>query len=188
MLDWDDSSIVFTKRTLIEFLKYTGTTVDTNFSNIAKLPRYAKFGKLSEPSADTGTSNLAQEQISSSTAPAADGFIPSRRVRTVPGGPQTDIFGQDDEGDALSMAPPKQSASDVQSTVPTAAASGTSQDPSFNPFVNTGGKPTRRVRENPGGKDSLANFWDAEENPAEFKPTRRVREGPGGQDNINGIF
>lgn len=65
----------------------------------------------------------------------------------------------------------------------------------------------RRVRENPGGKDSLANFWDAEEDPAEFKPTRRcvlvsifrthimidlvitlrVREGPGGQDNINNV-
>ncbi|KAF5331020.1 hypothetical protein D9619_005728 [Psilocybe cf. subviscida] len=185
MLDWDNTSIVFTKRSLIEFLKYTGTTVDTNFSNISKLPRYAKFGKLSEPSADAATSSSAQDQTSSSTGGAGDGFIPTRRVRTVPGGPQTDIFGQDDEGDALSMAPPKPNTSDAQST---AAASNTNQDPSFNPFVNTGGKPTRRVRENPGGKDSLANFWDAEEDPAEFKPTRRVREGPGGQDNINNIF
>ena len=56
MLDWDNTNIVFTKRSLIEFLKfvflsanasnsdddsdrYTGTTVDTNFSNISKLPR-----------------------------------------------------------------------------------------------------------------------------------------------------
>lgn len=55
MMDWDDTSIVFTKRSLIQFLKYafstlalaslanlfwryTGTTVDTNFQNISKLP------------------------------------------------------------------------------------------------------------------------------------------------------
>lgn len=38
---------------------------------------------------------------------ATDAFKPTRRVRTVPGGPHTDIFAQDDEGDALSMAPPK---------------------------------------------------------------------------------
>jgi hypothetical protein len=29
-----------------------------------------------------------------------------------------------------------------------------------------------RVRENPGGNSSLANFWDAAE-PTDFKPTRR---------------
>jgi hypothetical protein len=65
MLDWDNTNIVFTKRSLIEFLKYTGTTVDTNFSNIAKLPSsvsvlihpclshlspgYASFGSFSPP-------------------------------------------------------------------------------------------------------------------------------------------
>ena len=55
MMDWDTTRIVFTKRTLIEFLRYamslihssrcstfairyTGTTVDTNFTNISKLP------------------------------------------------------------------------------------------------------------------------------------------------------
>lgn len=30
MLDWDTTKIVFSKRTLLEFLKYTGCTVDTN--------------------------------------------------------------------------------------------------------------------------------------------------------------
>lgn len=35
-------------------------------------------------------------------------FKPSRRVRTVPGGPHSDIFSHHaDEGDALSSAPPK---------------------------------------------------------------------------------
>jgi hypothetical protein len=37
----------------------------------------------------------------------ADGIKPTRRVRAVPGGPHTDIFGHEDEDDALSTAPPK---------------------------------------------------------------------------------
>lgn len=37
----------------------------------------------------------------------SDAFKPTRRVRTVPGGPHTDIFATGDEGDALSLAPPK---------------------------------------------------------------------------------
>lgn len=61
----------------------------------------------------------------------------------------------------------------------------------------------RRVRENPGGNTSMANFWDTE-TPAVFKPTRRyalppmcrsvdqvmpfsVRQGPGGHDSISGV-
>ncbi|KAJ3519901.1 hypothetical protein NM688_g9235 [Phlebia brevispora] len=63
MMDWDTTRIVFTKRTLIEFLRYTGTTVDTNFQNISKLPRYATFGKISGdvPSAPAATSAAAAD-------------------------------------------------------------------------------------------------------------------------------
>ena len=45
----------------------------------------------------------------------------------------------------------------------------------------------RRVRETPGGKDTLNNFWGTEGEEPEFKPTRRVREGPGGRDSISGV-
>lgn len=38
-------------------------------------------------------------------------------------------------------------------------------------FAITGILPSR-VRENPGGNSSLANFWDSEE-ATDFKPTRR---------------
>ncbi|KAF8964649.1 hypothetical protein BDZ97DRAFT_1814885 [Flammula alnicola] len=189
MLDWDNTSIVFTKRTLIEFLKYTGTTVDTNFSTIGKLPRYAKFGKLSETAANV-TENVADSDPSS--APA-NKFIPSRRVRTAPGGPQTDIFANlalDDEGDALSHAPPKaQTNVPSKSTAPTTATQTTEEEEPEEVGINfpSSSKPTRRVRENPGGNSSLSNFWDAEE-PTEFKPTRRVRQGPGGHDSISDIF
>lgn len=47
----------------------------------------------------------------------SDTFKPSRRVRTVPGGPHTDIFAPGDEGDALSLAPPKsETVSNTQDT------------------------------------------------------------------------
>jgi hypothetical protein len=63
--------------------------------------------------------------------------------------------------------------------------------------------PFRRIRENPGGNASMANFWDPE-TATEFKPTRRyvfpslcesgrqlmlfsVRQGPGGHDSISEV-
>ncbi|EJU05738.1 hypothetical protein DACRYDRAFT_113786 [Dacryopinax primogenitus] len=46
-LDWDETSIVFTKRQLVDFLRYLGVHVDSNCENIAGLPRYAVFGKIS---------------------------------------------------------------------------------------------------------------------------------------------
>jgi len=38
-LSWDDSSIVFTKRDLIEFLRRVGVTVDPNWKNVKEIPR-----------------------------------------------------------------------------------------------------------------------------------------------------
>ncbi|KAF8163017.1 hypothetical protein B0H34DRAFT_693732 [Crassisporium funariophilum] len=186
MLDWDSTSIVFTKRTLIEFLKYTGTTVDPNFTNIGKLPRYAKFGKLTAPSTEIEDSLTESE---TNSAAAADAFKPTRRVRTVPGGPHTDIFAQGDEGDALSHAPPKPVDAEISTpSVPTPLQTEPDQEEDVGGINFTSSvKPSRRVRENPGGNASMSNFWDPE-TPTEFKPTRRVRQGPGGHDSISGIF
>ncbi|GLB35287.1 hypothetical protein LshimejAT787_0208520 [Lyophyllum shimeji] len=190
MLDWDSTSIVFTKRSLIEFLKYTGTTVDTNLANIAKLPRYAKFGKISddatEPEAQAPVDST--DAVAPASASATNDFKPSRRVRTAPGGSHTDIFADDDDGDALSMAPPKpgaQAASADPAPAPRAAAVADADEHTGIDFGSSY-KPSRRVRTTPGGPSSIGSLWD--EKPEEFKPTRRVREGPGGQDNINGLF
>ncbi|PPQ66844.1 hypothetical protein CVT26_009623 [Gymnopilus dilepis] len=183
MLDWDDTSIVFTKRSLIEFLKYTGTTVDTNFNNIAKLPRYAKFGKLSQASHQGQSSSAVESTNADAQSTEKDAFVPSRRVRTVPGGPHTDIFARDDEDDALSQAPPPP-AKTAEATPPENAPVSEQEPEGDEPSSDA--RPSRRMRENPGGKSSLANFWDAEE-PTEFKPTRRVREGPGGHDSISSV-
>ena len=109
--------------------RYTGTTVDPNFTNIQKLPRaskswlplfsnlqlshgragYAQFGKLSGD-ADVGQGSTATTTASSAStsqaAPATD-FKPTRRVREPPGGSHSNIFQYDGEDDALAYAPPK---------------------------------------------------------------------------------
>ncbi|KAJ3723496.1 hypothetical protein DFJ43DRAFT_1092061 [Lentinula guzmanii] len=186
MLDWDSTSIVFTKRSLIEFLKYTGTTVDTNFGNIQKLPRWAKFGKISSEMSPSD-SNMSVTASTSSTT--SEEFKPSRRVRQAPGGGHTDIFGGDDEDDALSQAPPKETEGTEITTSPamTQEQAQYEEDHSGINFPSQV-KPSRRVRTVPGGNSSLSNFWDSNDQQEEFKPTRRVRQGPGGQDNISGLF
>ncbi|KAG6850454.1 hypothetical protein H0H93_012875 [Arthromyces matolae] len=97
MLDWDATNIVFTKRSLIEFLKYTGTTVDTNFNNIAKLPRYAKFGKIS---AEDNASDAPEAPVSQAAATSSGSRPPaSSSIR--------DVLTNQVDDDALASAPPK---------------------------------------------------------------------------------
>ncbi|KAF9050733.1 hypothetical protein BDZ89DRAFT_977618 [Hymenopellis radicata] len=191
MLDWDDVDIVFTKRSLIEFLKYTGITVDTSFANIHKLPQYAKIGSFSPP--------LSAEPASATTAAVtspvvdddSDAFKPTRRVRTAPGGPHTDIFGQDFQGeeDALSRAPPKHGVKAADTTaVDEPKVEQDEEEEEMGIQFSSNVKPSRRVRTEPGGKSSVGSLWDTDVPPEEFKPTRRVREGPGGQDNLNNLW
>lgn len=152
MLDWDNTNIVFTKRSLVEFLKYTGTTVDPGFSNIQKLPRYAKFGKLTsteeEPPeiatsptvSSSGGSRLLAEEFTDdalSTAPplavtqpdqtsspgSPDDFKPTRRIRTLPGG-------HDSIGNLFGGELPQTQ------------------------FI-----PTRKVRQRPGGEDNIEGLF-----------------------------
>ncbi|KAF9002032.1 ras guanine nucleotide exchange factor domain-containing protein [Cyathus striatus] len=186
MLDWDSTSIVFTKRSLVEFLKYTGTTVDPNFTNIQKLPRYAKFGTLSTPAGASASESTAKEQAQVDVS--TDAFKPSRRVRTVPGGPHSNIFGHEEDDDALSSAP-RQEERFTQNSTPVAT---TDDDPAHSEEesginFSSNVKPSRRVRTVPGGSSSMASLWEPQETVEEFKPTRRVRQGPGGQDHISGL-
>lgn len=158
MLDWDTTSIVFTKRSLVEFLKYTGTTVDPSFSNIQKLPRYAQFGKL------TTTEEQPSETVTSPTVSSSE----SNR-----------LLAEEFTDDALSIAPPPPTA--TQTTQPAQTRSPGRPD-AMGDF-----KPTRRVRTQPGGHDSIGNLF-GDEPLAQFIPTRKVRQRPGGEDNIEGLF
>ncbi|KAF9519883.1 hypothetical protein BS47DRAFT_1287865, partial [Hydnum rufescens UP504] len=189
LLDWDNTSIIFTKRSLMDFLKYAGVTVDPNFSIIQKLPRVATSGKLDLCSlfyCATDTPRMPEPTPVAATAPvvqAPGGFKPSRRVRTVPGGVQTiNLFGEDDEASTFPLSKP----STVSHCEPPTSDS---LEPDDGPSVDrsqdtthTGFKPSRRVRERPGGTDSIAAmFADENDGPEIFKPSRRVRTQPGGQ-------
>ncbi|KAG2020651.1 hypothetical protein CC2G_005962 [Coprinopsis cinerea AmutBmut pab1-1] len=174
--------------------RYTGVTVDTNFNNISKLPRYAKFGKISEGSASSEQEAVSQQSSVTANEHAASStpaYKPSRRVRTAPGGDHTDIFALE-EDDALAQAPPREE-SQSQAAVPPAVQPAQPQekpeeDTSGIPFSSSI-KPSRRVREQPGGKDSISSLWgNDDDQPQEFKPTRRVRDAPGGRDNISALF
>ncbi|KAI6038981.1 hypothetical protein EDC04DRAFT_1815016 [Pisolithus marmoratus] len=164
MLDWDSTNIVFTKRSLVEFLKYAGVTVDPGFTNIQKLPRYAKFGKLtaeeSEPTCVAGT-----------TPPAVVEANPNRR-----------LLAEEFTDDALSMAPPRPSVGNTgdDGIEPVSAVE---ENDSIGDF-----KPSRRVRTTPGGSSSVASIFSDDDTQREFVPTRKVRERPGGKDNIEGLF
>ncbi|KAF8212505.1 hypothetical protein K438DRAFT_1806629 [Mycena galopus ATCC 62051] len=227
MLDWDSTSIVFTKRSLLDFLKSVNVTVDTNFQNIRRLPQYAKFGKLSDaavgPPAVHSAASLS-DVASTVSASASSDFKPTRRVREPPGGARTNIFADEEVPDALSMAPPKEVApvasnepaapssdfkptrrvreppggarsnifgdeeADTSPVAPRkqeAAANPSAADAKDEAQTGTGIKPSRRVREAPGGNSSIGSIWGNDE-PEEFKPTRRVRQAPGG--GVSGIF
>ncbi|GJF00767.1 hypothetical protein PsYK624_170680 [Phanerochaete sordida] len=169
MMDWDNTRIVFTKRTLIEFLRYTGTTVDTNFHNIQKLPKYATFGKLSAgESASTDAAQSAEVAATASAAAPAEealtespsgGFRPTRRVRTAPGGDTHDIFGHYTDDDALAAAPPRQAPVEPQTdSVAANLKNQASNQWEESPAPKAGFRPTRRVREMPGGRDSISEI------------------------------
>ncbi|QRV99912.1 hypothetical protein RhiJN_27931 [Ceratobasidium sp. AG-Ba] len=161
LMDWDDTKIVFTKRGLVNYLKSLDVTVDTNSSQLSKLPRYAEFGKVSgletEPAPAEATAPAAQDSTRTSASPADSGWIPTRRVRTAPGGAQTFSFGDDEPaGATASRATVPEPAPQAQAEPAPAAAK-----PEYRVVDNDGNifKPTRRVRDNPGGKDSIASLF-----------------------------
>ncbi|RPD65770.1 hypothetical protein L226DRAFT_529919 [Lentinus tigrinus ALCF2SS1-7] len=179
MLDWDSTNIVFTKRSLLEFLKYVGVTVDPNFTNIQKLPRYAQFGKLSGGT-DIGQSSAAAPTTASSPSVPASDFKPTRRVREPPGGSHSNIFqyGGDDESDALAAAPSKSS-----QEPPTAVSVPASTEESKTQSEETNYQPKSKRT-----TSGVAGLWDPADETEVFIPTRRVREMPGGKDSISGLF
>ncbi|KAL1742806.1 hypothetical protein HDZ31DRAFT_83883 [Schizophyllum fasciatum] len=176
MLDWDNTRIVFTKRSLIEFLKYTGTTVDTNFQNIQKLPKYATFGKFSGPAPGASAATSSPDATSTQVQAESDEFKPTRRVRTVPGGASSDIFSHLDDGTAVDE-PAKATRS------PEPVEDNAEQDEGLPGFTSSA-KPSRRVRSNPGGNSSIGSFFESPDEHQKAIPSRRVRQNPGGQDSI----
>ncbi|EGO21759.1 hypothetical protein SERLADRAFT_397100 [Serpula lacrymans var. lacrymans S7.9] len=149
MLDWD-SNIVFTKRTLVEFLKYTGTTVDPSFSNIQKLPRYAQFGKLS-PSDQQATNTGAPEATQFDS-----GFSPSTSQSQITGQSITPAVSQQSVAEQGGVVGEENKPSRRVRTQPGGASSvGNLWDmDEQEQFI-----PTRRVRQRPGGQDNIDSLF-----------------------------
>ncbi|CAO1626016.1 unnamed protein product [Sympodiomycopsis kandeliae] len=94
----DDDPVVFTKTSLLQFLKLHGIQVDTNYSELKRLPKYATFGKFdkgsgaTEPAAeDTTRTNVEPAQHKPAVASATSDFKPTRRVREDIGGGSAQI-------------------------------------------------------------------------------------------------
>ncbi|KAI6109904.1 hypothetical protein F5141DRAFT_815212 [Pisolithus sp. B1] len=169
MLDWDSTSIVFTKRSLVEFLnqvrwRYCGSWFYQHPETSATSAGYAKFGKLTaEEPESAGVEETTPPTVTEATA--------NRR-----------LLAEEFTDDALSMAPPRPSLGN-------AGDDGVKSVSTVDGITGIGdSKPSRRVRTHPGGSSSIADIFSNDDTWDQFVPTRKVRERPGGKDNIEGLF
>ncbi|CAO1629075.1 unnamed protein product [Parajaminaea phylloscopi] len=187
-----DDSIVFTKQSLIAYLKTQGVEVGPNCTEFSRLPRYATFGKITESSQPVAATPQApsastkDEPARSAPAPVdgisgstdvrdVDGnaFRPTRRVREAVGGGSAQIsalFGSEEESvdSASSRSRPSDTAAAVaaEPARPQALSASTQQQrQASNTSSSNAFVPSTGVK-------------DAEGN--DFRPTRRVREPIGG--------
>ncbi|SJL00165.1 uncharacterized protein ARMOST_03477 [Armillaria ostoyae] len=155
MLDWDNTNIIFTKRSLIEFLKYTGTTVDTNFTNVQKLPRYATFGTFSPPLHQLDATEAAASPSASPATEQIDAFKPTRRVET-PQHPVSAAPAEEEQEYGIPFASTVKPSRRVRTEPGGKSSLGSfwGEDPAPEEFI-----PTRRVRQRPGGQDNINDLF-----------------------------
>jgi len=163
-LSWDDSSIVFTKRDLIEFLRRTGVTVDPNWKNVKDIPRFAKVGQKIDTGEAPPESSTSTSTAAPSSGPVQGGFKPTRRVRQTPGGLSTlNIFGESDDTPpfppaarttSANVSEPPTSDDVIEEQQPAAGADQAEPLP-----TREAPRPSRRVRDFPGGKDSINEIF-----------------------------
>ncbi|OCF36630.1 hypothetical protein I317_00631 [Kwoniella heveanensis CBS 569] len=170
--------IVFSKRSLLEFLKSAGITVNQNFSEIQKLPKYATFGRFSQAATDAAVADLVDAEIgdptTDSTVKSSQTTVPrpSRKVIDPPGGKQSiRLFGEEyEEEDALSLAPPRDGGDGVDVEVERLERLRVHAEP----VVDGGARIEDDQQQQQGDGSRISNP------PAGYRPSRKVREGPGG--------
>ncbi|WWD16153.1 hypothetical protein CI109_100578 [Kwoniella shandongensis] len=178
MMHWDNDKIVFSKRSLLEFLKSADITVNQNFSEIQKLPKYATFGRLSQAATDAAVADLVEAEIADptteSSVPSSKSTVPrpSRKVREAPGGKDNiHLFGEEyEEEDALSLAPPRDGGPGVDVEVERLER--------LKVHVERDAEGSAKIEEEPERPIKVNNP------PAGFKPSRKVRDVPGGASSI----
>ncbi|WVQ71849.1 hypothetical protein IAR50_001391 [Cryptococcus sp. DSM 104548] len=172
LMNWDTDKIVFSKRSLLEFLKSADVTVNQNFTEIQKLPKYATFGKFSQAATDAAVADLVDAEIADPTHTN----IPSSKATVPRGKTGLNIFPEEyEEEDALSLAPPRDGGDGVDVEVDRleklrihvekekeggASIEEVSKDAAGNRVSNPppGFKPTRKVTQAPGGKSSVGSI------------------------------
>ncbi|WVR05360.1 hypothetical protein IAU60_002374 [Kwoniella sp. DSM 27419] len=184
MMHWDNDKIVFSKRSLLEFLKSANVTVNQNFSEIQKLPKYATFGRFSQAATDAAVADLVEAEIGDPTTEASTTREsqttvprPSRKVIDPPGGKQSiRLFGEEyEEEDALSLAPPRDGGNGVDVEVERMERLRVHAEP----VIDGGARIEEEQDQDQGG--SAANAAGRVSNPPPgYRPSRKVREGPGG--------
>ncbi|EJD53387.1 hypothetical protein AURDEDRAFT_111020 [Auricularia subglabra TFB-10046 SS5] len=196
-LDWDKTAIVFTKRTFVEFLRYAGTTVDPNWGNVSKLPRYAQFGTLRNEDGsivDFTAAAAPKETTSDFAPPGTSDFKPSRRVTSPPGGKESiSIFSEQAQEEYVPPPPraPRKLAAmqetplEEEVTEQVAGLSVQKQQQQQQPPAEEE-QPAEPPKKAPEPDTSI--WGSSSDQPSSFRPTRRVREGPGGHDSLAGLI
>ena len=191
-LNWDNDKIVFSKRSLLEFLKTCQVTVNTNFTEVQKLPKYATFGRFSKAATDAAVRDLIEAEIndpstdnerksSDDAGSGAAGARPSRKVVDPPGGKQSlRLFGEEyEEADALSLAPTPDGGADVE--IDRMEHLKLHVEPEVD-----GGATIEDVKDDAKDAEDEANR--VSNPPANFRPSRKVREGPGGKSQMGSVL
>lgn len=82
---------MFTKESLVRFLKQLEVEVDTNLTQLKKLPKHASFGTFPDQAPSTTTSQQPPAEIRTEPQSDLPAFIPTRKVREQPGGGSAQI-------------------------------------------------------------------------------------------------
>ncbi|KAN0061908.1 hypothetical protein ACQY0O_005903 [Thecaphora frezii] len=200
--------IVFTKADLINFLKQHNVHVGPNFTELAKLPKYASIGKLSDTAGASeapSQSAAAQEASSSSPHPATaakeagsakvvytssgEVFRPTRKVRELPGGGSaqiTSLFsgGQDQDEEQIRPAAPaaRELGKEAENIPPPRSTASSRRNNAVGQSQVFGAAPEEAIA--PVGKYEGVPVNITTNNG--FRPTRRVRV-PGGTGGVSNI-
>ncbi|CAH7684453.1 hypothetical protein BY996DRAFT_8214507 [Phakopsora pachyrhizi] len=190
MLPWN-TSIVFTKESLVRFLKQVEVEVDTNMTQLKKLPKYASFGTLSDGEATVST--VPSQSNTTSVAPSNvhldstnTAFIPTRKVREQPGGGSSQIASllAGDRGDKDDWVPPPISRPNVSKVED---SSSTRVEPSLTSDISTSNANNNIDGVSDGLAEQRANQVMMPDGSI-FVPTRKVREPTGGFSTMGSIL
>ncbi|KAG0147943.1 hypothetical protein CROQUDRAFT_721995 [Cronartium quercuum f. sp. fusiforme G11] len=181
LLPWT-TSIVFTKESLVRFLKQLEVEVDTNLTQLKKLPKFAHFGNFPDhPSAPTSAITPSSQPVSVSDGNSdSPVFIPTRKVREQPGGGSAQIASLFGDPSADAWQPPP---------IPTAATAAVVEEiPDAHPIDNSNTSSALNITNSI--KQDLITDRPKVVNPdgSVFIPTRKVREPVGGYSTIGSIL